>query len=189
MTSASLISFMGPAYVPTTTDYAIYGDGAATNINCTSGGIKLGSSNVARMALGGGLTVGAPTGGDKGVGAINAVSVSANNVVLTSDANLKADIAPLPSCMPLVAAIEPKTFRWKPLPDLGWGIPQDGETGEPGHPPGFTTQVNRGFIAQEVAQTLGGKVEDGVDLGGLLAVLWQAVREMSDKIAVLEARP
>jgi hypothetical protein len=121
-----------------------------------------------------GVVVGAPTGGNLGTGKINAVEVRANNVVLTSDENLKTDIEPLPPALPLLAAIEPKTFRWKPLED------------EESQPPDFTEQFNRGFLAQDVAKALGG---DGstVDLGGLVAILWQAVRELRAEVAALSA--
>lgn len=37
---------------------------------------------------------------------------SVNGVVTTSDPSLKADIAPLPDALPIVKAIEPKTYRW-----------------------------------------------------------------------------
>jgi hypothetical protein len=122
-----------------------------------------------------GIVAGSPTGGLKGPGTVNAVTVYGNNVVLTSDAGLKADIEALPECLPLVAAIEPKSFRWLPLED------------EKMQPPGFTTARNRGFLAQDVAQVLGG-LPGGVDLGGLVAVLWQAVRELQARLEAYEAR-
>jgi hypothetical protein len=141
-----------------------------------------------RVASDGGMTVGSPTGGTKGAGTINAVTVYGNNVVLTSDRSLKTDIEPLPSCLGLVGAIEPKSFRWKPLAEPAPAEGLDGEMVTPlVAPVDFLDKINRGFIAQEVSKVLGGD-DETVDLGGLVAVLWQAVREMSDKITVLEAR-
>jgi hypothetical protein len=134
-----------------------------------------------------GLVVGAPTGGALAAGKINAIEVRANNVVLTSDAELKTDIAPLPACLPLLAAIEPKTFRWLPLPEPD---PIEGPAGEmvvpQTGPVDFAEKLNRGFLAQEVAEAIGGKAADGVDLGGMVAILWQAVRELSDRVNELE---
>jgi Chaperone of endosialidase len=140
------------------------------------------SGNLLLQATGGGVTVGAPTGGSHGAGTIAAVQVYGNNVLLTSDANLKTDIAPLPECLPLVAAVEPKTFRWKtpePVLDI-YGNPAE-------YPPDHFKEINMGFLAQDVAAAIGGK-DDAIDLGAMVAILWQAVREMSDKIEVLEAR-
>jgi hypothetical protein len=125
---------------------------------------------VTTLTVGPGVQVGAPTGGDKGAGTLNATQVYANNVLLTSDAGLKHDIEPLPECLPLVAAIEPKSFRWNPLDDA---------------PPGFSDRFNRGFLAQDVAKVLGGET-DSIDLGGLVAVLWQAVQELTGKVTALE---
>jgi hypothetical protein len=114
----------------------------------------------------GGVTLGTPTGGDKGNGTLNATAVYANNVLLTSDAALKTDIESLPDCLPLVAAIEPRSFRWKDV--------EDGP-------------LNRGFLAQEVAYQLGGAATT-VDLGGLVAVLWKALQEAMARIEALEQR-
>jgi hypothetical protein len=123
---------------------------------------------------GGGVVVGVPTGGSHGAGTLAAVTVYGNNVVLTSDANLKTDIEPLPDCLPLVTGVEPKAFRWKPL--------------EGASPPDFAAKVNRGFLAQDVAKVLGGDAAT-IDLGGMVAVLWQAVRELSARVAELEGDP
>jgi hypothetical protein len=145
-------------------------------------------AGAAAMTAGAGVIVGAPTGGLLGTGKLNAVEVRANNVVLTSDVELKTDIENLPKCLPLVAAIEPKSFRWKKLPEPA---PVEGPDGEmmvqPSGPSDFAEKLNRGFLAQEVSAVLGGSAES-VDLGGLVAVLWQAVREMTARIAALEAR-
>ncbi len=131
-----------------------------------------------------GIMVGNPTGGLKGNGTINAVSVSANNTVLTSDARLKRDIEELPPCLALVEAIAPKSYRWKPLAD-----PQGG-------PEDFPDRVRWGFVAQEVETAankthtpfagIEGDKELGLDVGALIAVLWQSVRELSDKVEALE---
>jgi hypothetical protein len=131
---------------------------------------------------GGGVLIGSPAGGSKGTGTINATQVYAAGVLLTSDADLKTDIAPLPSCLPLIAEIEPKSFRWKPLPEPDGDIPGAGSM-----PPGFAERLNRGFLAQDVAKVLGGKAEDGVDLGSMVAVLWAAVKELNAKVDALSA--
>jgi hypothetical protein len=55
-------------------------------------------------------------------------------------------------------------------------------------PSGFLEQTNRGFLAQDVAKVLGGDSET-VDLGGLVAVLWQAVRELSARVESMEGAP
>jgi hypothetical protein len=135
----------------------------------------------------GGIVCGSPTGGNLGVGKINAVEVRANNVVLTSDANLKTDVEPLPAALPLVAAIEPKSFKWLPLPELDPVEGPDGEmVAQPAGPAAFTERSNRGFLVQDVVAAIGGEVEDGVDLGSLVAILWQAVRELQDEVNALK---
>jgi Chaperone of endosialidase len=118
-----------------------------------------------------GTVIGAPTGGAKGVGTLNAVQVYGNNVLLTSDEREKTDIAPLPDdCLGLVRKIQPKTFRWR-HPDLD--------------------RRNWGFVAQDVAAAMeaaghefGGHVEDDEGLQSLsyndmMAVLWKAVQELA----------
>jgi hypothetical protein len=161
--------------------------GAALYRN-TSHSFQDNGGTVARAAIATGLVVGAPTGGDKGAGTINAVSVSANNVVLTSDAALKQDIEPLPPCLGMVEAITPRSFRWKE-PERPMRPDGDGRTDLADLiPSGFLEQTNRGFLAQDVAKVLGGDSET-VDLGGLVAVLWQAVRELSARVESMEGAP
>jgi hypothetical protein len=145
-----------------------------------------------RMSIGNGVVVGGPTGGERGLGTLNAEALYANNVLLTSDARLKRDIAPLPRCLDLVAAIEPKMFRHLP----------------PGPPPPvkrehhgeiFEADVvsserydrrSWGFIAQDVAEAMraaghdfGGLSDEGdvqfLSYDNMIAVLWQAVRELA----------
>ena len=145
------------------------------------------SSNAAFAA---GVVIGSPTGGLKGVGTLNAVTVYGNNVVLTSDADLKRDIEPLPPCLELVRAIEPVSYRWKPLPEPD---PIPGPNGEmvafagAGAPEDFTERFNWGFLAQDVAKATGAHRDEGVDLSGLVATLWKAVQELSAKVEALEA--
>jgi hypothetical protein len=99
--------------------------------------------------------------------------------VQVSDAAAKTDIEPLPDCLPLIAAIEPRRYRWASGAD--------------------TESVHWGFIAQSVEAAMG---EAGHDFAGhraatddapaalhhneLLAVLWQANREMLTRIRQLE---
>jgi hypothetical protein len=140
-----------------------------------------------RLTIAQGLQLGAPTGGDKGAGTLNATAVYANGVALTSDARLKRDLAPLPEdCLGLVAAIEPKRFRFiepppRPAPDE-----ESGPT--PAGPPGWFDRVRWGFVAQDVEAAMQGRDFGGLETGAdgmrslsyndLLAVLWQAVREL-----------
>jgi len=139
------------------------------------------------LAVQNGMTLGAPTGSFKGNGTLNAVSVQANGTVLTSDRRLKRDIHDMPACLPLVQAVEPKAYRWRPL-EKPEGGPED-----------FAQRRRWGFIAQEVeaaarethtdfAGIEGEEDERGLDVGALLATLWSAVRELSAKVEALEAR-
>ena len=131
-----------------------------------------------------GLVVGVPTGGDKGAGTINATSVQANGTVLTSDARLKRDIEDIPQCLELVAAVAPKSYRWRPLDNPDGG------------PVDFADRIRWGFIAQEVEAAankthtpfagIEGDKELGLDTGALIAVLWQSVRELRAKVEALE---
>jgi hypothetical protein len=159
---------------------------AKITLNPDGGSVGVGA---APSNTSGGLVVGSPTGSAKGGGTINAVTVYGNNVVLTSDQDLKTDIEPLTQALPLVAAIEPK-FKWLPLPEPDPVEGPDGEMVTPQTgPEDFTEKTNRGFLAQDVIEALGGKAEDGVDLGGMVAILWQAVRELSARVAELEGEP
>jgi hypothetical protein len=97
---------------------------------------------VVQMTLGNGVAVGAPTGGVRGIGTINATAVYANGTTLTSDILLKRDLAPLPEdCVALVAAITPQRFRHlPPLPAMdamGGPVMVQG-------PPGFYERTNWG---------------------------------------------
>ena len=162
--------------------------GSASYQQMTVGGsvVRFTISGTEAARIGAGLLVGAPTGGLKGTGTLNAVTVYGNNVVLTSDARLKRDIGQLPACLDLVRAIEPKSYRWKPLPALEG---PDGHVSEMS--PEFARRRNWGFLAQDVAKATGAHRSDGgvesVDLGGLVACLWEAVRELSAKVEALEA--
>jgi hypothetical protein len=140
------------------------------------------------------MTWGSPTGGDKGAGTVNAVSVYGNNVLLTSDERVKRDIEPVPQgCLELVERVEPKQFCFnKPEP-------HEAEEGvaPPGAPPGFYDRKRWGFVAQDIERVMGrewGGHERGPDgvaalsVADLVATLWQAVRELSAKVEELESR-
>jgi hypothetical protein len=143
--------------------WATGAQGAAIAFQTTPTGTQA-TAEVMRINPDGGLTLGAATGGSKGLGTLNATGVYANNVLLTSDAGLKTDIKPLADGLSVVSAIEPKIFRWK------------GVEGAP---------LNRGFLAQEIAKLLGGD-DTTVDLGSLVALLWSAFKELNAKVAALE---
>lgn len=162
-------------------------DLTGSNVFCV---MNAGSQNFA-----GGVIIGAPTGGAKGAGTLNAVTVYGNNVVLTSDARLKHDIGKLPPCLGLVQSIEPKSYRWQPLVNPA---PIPGPDGQmmalagAGGPEDFTARRNWGFLAQDVARATGAHRSDGgvesIDLGGLVACLWEAVRELSEEVETLKER-
>jgi hypothetical protein len=148
------------------------------------------------LILQGGMQLGAPTGGDKGIGTLNATGVYANNVLLTSDASLKRDITTLPDdCLALVAAIEPKQFRFieppLPLPV----DPDDDGTPMPMWPTGWYDRVRWGFVAQDVEAAMqshdfGGVEFDDNDLRSLslpdmVAVLWKAVQELRAELRTI----
>jgi collagen type VII alpha len=150
---------------------------------------------VTSATLGAGFVIGAPTGGDKGAATLNATGVYAAGVLLTSDAALKTDIAPLPPCLGLIAAIDPKRFRLK---DPGPASSDDPDVGPtPSGPPGWFDRTRWGFIAQDVERVMTGHDFGGVDVGAdgmrslsyfdLLAVLWKALQEATARIETLEA--
>jgi hypothetical protein len=126
------------------------------------------------------VILGAPTGGNTGAGTLNAISVKANGVTLTSDAALKQDISSMPPCLPLVQAVEPRAYRWTPLED-----PLKG-------PADFSERQRWGFVAQDFAAgdpvRADANDEASLDAGALIAALWKAVQELSAKVAALEAK-
>jgi len=168
----------------------VYGDGnyvvahtgstGVFQVQNNTGVVSLSINQLHEVNFAGGVVCGNPVGLSKGAGTLNAVTVYGNNVVLTSDAGLKHDIGPLPCCLDLIRDIEPKSYRWKPLPESGT-VP----TVE------ISDRHNWGFLAQDVAKATGAhRIDDGiegVDLGGLVATLWQAVRELSAKVEALES--
>ena len=151
-------------------------------------------------AGGGGVAVGAATGGDKGAGTLNATAAYANGTLLTSDARLKRDIRPLAiDALGLVTAIEPKSFKHNPpaLPE-----PIFDAAGElmppPAMPPAeWFERTWWGFLAEEVDQAIAGAGHqwDGMatDIEGnqslsyndLIAVLWRAVQQLSSEVTAL----
>lgn len=109
-------------------------------------------------------------------------SVTAVAIVQTSDAAIKTDIASLPAALPLVAAIEPRRYRYRVPMAPGQG------------------GVHWGFVAQEVGaamtaaghdfaghQSSGGRGCDTLAPSELVAVLWKAVQELSARVAELES--
>jgi hypothetical protein len=142
------------------------------------------------MTMQAGVQVGAPTGGDKGYATLNATGVYGAGVLLTSDARLKRDIEPLPErCLELVAAIEPKRFRFIEPEPVQPDDPNLAPT--PAGPPGWFDRTRWGFVAQDVEAAMAGAGcdFDGVESGedglrslsyfDLLAVLWKAVAELN----------
>jgi hypothetical protein len=152
-----------------------------------------------------GVIIGEPTGGDAGPGTLNAVVVKANNVTLTSDAGVKADIAPLPAGLDLVNAIEPKQYRFvEPDPPPRRVSNRFGDQRRLGGPdsrramgpPGFFEKEHWGFIAQDVAMAMrdaghdtgmvdGKEGAQSLSVGDMMAVLWKAVQELSAEVKAL----
>lgn len=101
----------------------------------------------------------------------NGTTLTANGVTLTSDQRLKADIRPVRNAMALIEELEGVEFRWI------W-------TGKP----------DFGVLAQEVQETLPELVHEdnsgflSVNYTGLIPILIQAVKELSARVAELEAR-
>lgn len=111
---------------------------------------------------------------------------AATGTIQTSDPTLKTDIKAIPEALPLVNAIEPKTYKWK----VG-GKKPDG-TDVPGK------RTHWGFMAPEIKAAVD---KTGLDFGGyvkddagiehlrfdqLIPILWGAVRELSSKVEALE---
>lgn len=102
---------------------------------------------------------------------------SVNGTVQTSDINFKKNITSLPSTLNLIQDITPVTFNWK--------------TGD--------TRTHWGFIAQDVKSAMekhnmgdfGGHVESeqGQSLrpDQLIPILWNAVKELSNKIEMMQS--
>jgi hypothetical protein len=117
------------------------------------------------------------------VGPVAWFMVTSYQFVNPSDQREKKDIRSLPDrCLDLVNSIIPKRFRWN------HGLDQE--------------RTHWGFIAQEVGETM---QKAGLDFGGhivaddekrseslgmneLVAVLWRAVQELSERLQLLEAK-
>jgi len=120
---------------------------------------------------------------------------------VTSDARDKTDVAPLPSSLDFVDALNPVTFKWDKRSKY-WVKDEDDNVIETPTPDG-THKEDRpfaGFLAQEVQQVIDdlGYVDDVIvdneqpDLvkikeTALIPVLVKAVQELSAKVKVLEA--
>jgi hypothetical protein len=99
-----------------------------------------------------------------------------------SDVKYKTDLADLPECLPLVAALAPRRYKITNGPDEDRAV------------------THWGFVAQDVEQAIG----SGADFGGhhtdkdtgeqgiryheLTACLWQAVRELTARLESLEGK-
>jgi hypothetical protein len=96
-----------------------------------------------------------------------------------SDAALKTDIADLPDCLDLLAAINPQRYRWRVGPD--------------------TARTHWGFVAQDVEAAMaaaghefgGHSVENGrhsLAYNELIATLWKATQQLAARVSALEAK-
>ena len=141
----------------------------------------------------GGMQVGSPTGADKGLGTINANTVYANGVALTSDARFKRAIEPLDlDALALVEEIEPKRFKYNMPPLLEPIMTADGPVEVLQPPEDWFERTWWGFIASEVDDVTAGYERSivltdnqgiqSVSLGDLVAVLWQAVRQLKAEL-------
>ena len=116
---------------------------------------------------------------DCGFGGNSWAAVSSYSFITVSDPVLKRDIAPVPACLELVRAIEPKTYKWA------------NDEGD---------QVHWGFLAPDVADAMdrAGHRFDAVRAqengtrtlayNDLIAVLWSAVRELADRLDTIESK-
>jgi hypothetical protein len=114
-----------------------------------------------------------------------------------SDAQLKRDIAPIPiGCLDIVAAIEPKTYRWRE--EYGPRMHPHSLDDHGRYSPNGDERTHWGFIHGDVNEVMqmqdrdfGGAYEDKgfgmLRYDELTAVLWQAVRELKEKVNRLEA--
>ena len=156
--------------------------GTSTGMRCRS---PAAVSAVCRSAI--------PTGADKGAGTINANTVYANGVALTSDARFKRDIEPLDlDALALVEEIEPKRFKYNmpPLPEPIMTADGPVEVLQP--PEDWFERTWWGFIASEVDDVTAGYERSivltdhqgiqSVSLGDMVAVLWQAVRQLKAEL-------
>jgi hypothetical protein len=105
--------------------------------------------------------------------------VASANFVNLSGAAEKLDVKEVPSVLPKVLALAPKTYRWREGAD--------------------TERRHHGFIAEDVrdvfGEDFGGFHADDTDGGAhgvayheLTAVLWRAVQELAARLAVMEGR-
>jgi len=113
--------------------------------------------------------------------------MNAYNYGTLSDASLKTYIAPLPpDCMAYVAQISPVQFKF---------VPPDEPADDMEH---VTGRTHWGFLAQDVEEAtegldFGGVTVDpgsgimGLDYNDLVAMLWQAVKELSTEVEALKA--
>jgi hypothetical protein len=106
------------------------------------------------------------------------VVYAANGTINTSDVRLKRDIAPLPSCLDIVDAIDPITFRWKDSADdarTHWG---------------FDGQAVRDVMGADFAGVVNPADNDedgpvGLASHELIPVLWRAIKELRAEVEAL----
>jgi hypothetical protein len=181
----------------------VFGVSDGGNLTC-AGTITLGGSAAMISTGGGNLSISTPAGGNLGViglygsvttpgnvypSANNAAScgypgnawyqVAAYNFPNQSDLREKTNLADLPDCLDLVRSITPQRFRWKKTPRQDRG------------------KMHWGFVAQHVGAAMdaaGHEFGDHVidrdhhmlNYSGLTAVLWKAVQELAEEVAVLK---
>lgn len=151
------------------------GNVVAGNIS-TTGNLTAGNTKLFSVAVGSTLT---PTG-------VNGEIIASNNITgfFSSDSKFKVNIQDIQDAVGKVQAIGGKTFDWT----------DEYLTGHGGENPYFYPRSDYGVIAQDVQAVFPTAVrtrEDGslaLDYGRLSALAFAAIKELSARIAALEAR-
>ncbi len=138
--------------------------GPALNAANTTGGVAITVGT-------GGVVIGSATGGNKGTGTVNAVTVYAQGVALTSDLRVKKNLTPITHALDFIQGLHGVRFDWK----------ENGGS-------------SVGLIAQDVEGTYPELVEGrgeemkSLNYNGIIAILLEAVKEQQIQIQELQRK-